>query len=145
MSHLPVLVDPSHGTGLSWMVEPLTKAAVAVGADGIIVEVHNNPMKALCDGSQSITPSEFSYIMPKLQEHARIEGRNITIPHTVAYAGTPGSFANEAAEKVYPNSALTGLERFEDVFEAVLNHKIEIGVVPYENTISGEVSDVQPT
>jgi 3-deoxy-7-phosphoheptulonate synthase len=142
MSHLPVIVDPSHGTGLSWMVEPLSKAAVAAGADGLIIEVHNNPMKALSDGPQSITPSEFSYIMPKLREYARLEGRHISIPHTVAYAGTPGSFANEAAEKLYPNSALTGLERFDDVFEAVLNHKIEIGVVPYENSLAGSVSEV---
>jgi hypothetical protein len=142
MSHLPVIVDPSHGTGLSWMVEPLSKAAVAAGADGLIIEVHNNPMKALSDGPQSITPSEFSYIMPKLREYARLEGRHILIQHTVAYAGTPGSFANEAAEKLYPNSALTGLERFDDVFEAVLNHKIEIGVVPYENSLAGRVSEV---
>lgn len=143
MSHLPVLVDPSHGTGLSWMVEPLSKAAIAVGADGLIIEVHNNPSRALSDGPQSITPAEFSYIMPKLKEYARMEGRHLSIPHTVAYAGTPGSFAHEAAEMVYPSSALTGLERFEDVFEAVSNGKIEIGVVPYENTLAGKVKEVE--
>ena len=142
ISHLPVLVDPSHGTGLSWMVEPLSKAAVAVGADGLIIEVHNNPSKALSDGPQSITPAEFSYIMPKLKEYALLEKRNLSIPHTIAYAGTPGSFANEAAEKVYPTSALTGLERFQDVFEAVKNGKIELGVVPYENTLAGKVTEV---
>ncbi len=143
MSHLPVLVDPSHGTGLSWMVEPLSKAAIAVGADGLIIEVHNNPIKALSDGPQSITPSEFSNIMPKLREYALLEGRHISIPHTVAYAGTPGSFANEAAERLYPTYALTGLERFEDVFDAVSNNKIEIGVVPVGNTLAGEVEEVK--
>lgn len=143
ISHLPVLVDPSHGSGLSWMVEPLSKAAIAAGADGLIIEVHNNPSKALSDGPQSITPSEFSYIMPKLREYAHLEGKRISIPHTVAYAGTPGSFANEAAEKVYPTHVLTGLERFEDVFEAVLNNKIEIGVVPVENSLAGKVKDVE--
>lgn len=143
ISHLPVMVDPSHGSGLSWMVEPLSKAAIAAGADGLIIEVHNNPSKALSDGPQSITPSEFSYIMPKLREYAHLEGRQISIPHTVAYAGTPGSFANEAAEKVYPTYALTGLERFEDVFDAVLNNKIEIGVVPVENSLAGEVKEVK--
>ena len=56
LSHLPVVVDPSHATGKSWMVSDLAKAAVAVGADGLIIEVHNNPAKALCDGQQSITP-----------------------------------------------------------------------------------------
>jgi len=142
MSHLPVLVDPSHGTGLAWMVEPLSKAAIAVGADGLIIEVHNNPIKALSDGPQSITPAEFSYIMPKLREYARLEGKSIPIPHAVAYAGTPGSFCNEAAEKLFPDSALTGLERFEDVFEAVAAKRIDAGVVPFENTLCGKVSEV---
>lgn len=142
MSHLPVLVDPSHGSGLSWMVEPLSKAAIAAGADGLIIEVHNDPGKALSDGPQSITPAEFSYIMPKLREYARLEGRRISIPHTVAYAGTPGSFANEAAEKLYPTHVHTGFERFEDVFDAVLNGKAEIGVVPVENSLAGKVTEV---
>lgn len=143
MSHLPVLVDPSHGTGLSWMVEPMSKAAIAAGADGLIIEVHNNPGRALSDGPQSITPSQFSYIMPKLKEYASFEGRSVSISHTVAYAGTPGSFANEAAEKAYPDSAHTGFERFEDVFCAVLNKKAEIGIVPYENSIAGKVTEVE--
>ncbi|HHW23011.1 MAG TPA: 3-deoxy-7-phosphoheptulonate synthase [Clostridiaceae bacterium] len=142
MSHLPVLVDPSHGSGLSWMVEPLSKAAIAAGADGVIIEVHNNPGKALSDGPQSITPSEFSYLMPKLREYARLEGKHISIPHTVAYAGTPGSFANEAAEKLYHTHVLTGFERFEDVFDAVLSNKVEVGVVPVENSLAGKVTEV---
>ncbi|MDI9513644.1 MAG: 3-deoxy-7-phosphoheptulonate synthase [Clostridiaceae bacterium] len=141
MSHLPVLVDPSHGCGLSWMVEPLSKAAVAAGADGLIIEVHNNPMVALSDGPQSITPDEFSYIMPKLREYARIEGRNIPVGHSVAYAGTPGSFSYEAAEKLFPTSAMVGLERFEDVCEAVSLGKAEAGVLPVENTLAGKVTE----
>jgi 3-deoxy-7-phosphoheptulonate synthase len=143
ISHLPVLVDPSHGTGLSWMVEPLSKAAIAAGADGLIIEVHNNPSRALSDGIQSITPAEFSYIMPKLREYARIEGRDITISHTAAYAGTPGSFANEAAEKACPSSALTGFEHFIDVFDAVLNNKVDIGIVPWENSLTGKIYEVE--
>lgn len=143
MSHLPVLVDPSHGTGLSWMVEPLSKAAVAVGADGLIIEVHNNPIEALSDGPQSITPAEFSYIMPKLREYARLEGKHIPVRHSVAYAGTPGSFSNEAAEKLFPASALVGLERFEDVCEAVSIKKADSGILPYSNTLAGKVTEVQ--
>ena len=54
LSHLPVVVDPSHAAGLWWMVEPLAKAAVAVGADGLLIEVHNNPEAALCDGAHSL-------------------------------------------------------------------------------------------
>jgi len=57
LSHLPVIVDPSHSTGKSWMVQPIARAAIAVGADGVMIEVHNDPAHALCDGAQSITPA----------------------------------------------------------------------------------------
>ena len=66
LSHLPVVVDPSHAAGLSYMVEPLALAAVAAGADGVIIEVHNDPKHALCDGAQSLTPTEFDSVMHKL-------------------------------------------------------------------------------
>ncbi len=65
-SHLPVIVDPSHGTGYWHLVEPLALAAVAVGADGLIIEVHNQPEQALCDGQQSITPEVFHKLMKKI-------------------------------------------------------------------------------
>lgn len=67
ISHLPVIVDPSHAAGLRWMVEPLSKAAVASGADGLIIEVHNNPEKALSDGKQSITPDMYDEIVSELE------------------------------------------------------------------------------
>jgi 3-deoxy-7-phosphoheptulonate synthase len=63
LSHLPVVVDPSHAAGLWWMVEPLAKAAVAVGADGLMIEVHNDPVNAKCDGQQSIKPERFKALM----------------------------------------------------------------------------------
>ena len=59
LSHLPVIVDPSHATGLRDLVEPMSLAAAACGADGLMIEVHNNPAKALCDGPQSLTPDQF--------------------------------------------------------------------------------------
>ena len=62
LSHLPVIVDPSHATGISWMVEPMALAAVACGADGIMIEVHNDPVHALCDGAQSLTPEQFDVV-----------------------------------------------------------------------------------
>ena len=68
LSHLPVIVDPSHACGISWMVQPLSMAAVAAGADGIIVEVHNNPQKAKCDGLQSIKPDVFTQLMKNLKQ-----------------------------------------------------------------------------
>ncbi|MDR1867703.1 MAG: 3-deoxy-7-phosphoheptulonate synthase [Treponema sp.] len=76
-SHLPVIVDPSHATGLSWMVPAMAKAALAAGADGIIVEVHNDPEHALCDGEQSITPTVFRTLVEKLRNYAILESRII--------------------------------------------------------------------
>ncbi len=65
-SHLPVIVDPSHAAGMRFMVEPLTMAALAAGADGVMIEVHNNPEKALCDGMQSLTPGMFQQVMERV-------------------------------------------------------------------------------
>ena len=77
LSHLPVVIDPSHSAGKWWMVEPLAKAAVAVGADGLIIEVHNDPQKALCDGQQSIKPDVFAKLMEELKLIAAAIGREI--------------------------------------------------------------------
>ena len=75
LSHLPVIVDPSHATGLNWMVERMSLAAIASGADGLIIEVHNNPPCALCDGAQSLTPPQFAQVMGKLHAIAPIVER----------------------------------------------------------------------
>ncbi len=79
LSHLPVIVDPSHGTGKSWMVGPMSKAAVVSGADGVVIEVHNNPKCALSDGEQSITPAEYASILPKLKQYAELEDRHLEV------------------------------------------------------------------
>ena len=77
VSHLPVIIDPSHACGMSWMVPTLAKAAVAAGADGLIIEVHNDPSRALCDGEQSLHPDEFASLMETLKKYAQAEGRTI--------------------------------------------------------------------
>ena len=77
LSHLPVVVDPSHAAGMWWMVEPLDKAAVAVGADGLIIEVHNDPEHALCDGAQSLKPERFGRLMQDLKIIAGAVGREL--------------------------------------------------------------------
>ncbi|MCD7928605.1 MAG: 3-deoxy-7-phosphoheptulonate synthase [Clostridiales bacterium] len=79
MSHLPVVVDPSHSGGYSWLVEPLTMAAVAAGADGLIIEVHNDPKHALCDGQQSLTPMQFGQLMGKVQKIVDLMGKTVVI------------------------------------------------------------------
>ncbi|MBV8052218.1 MAG: 3-deoxy-7-phosphoheptulonate synthase [Acidobacteriaceae bacterium] len=75
LSHLPIIVDPSHGTGKRNKVTPLSRAAVAVGADGLIVEVHNNPDKALSDGMQSLYPEQFEELMAQVRQIAAVVGR----------------------------------------------------------------------
>jgi len=77
LSHLPVIVDPSHAAGMWWMVEPLAKAAIAVGADGLMIEVHNDPDNAWCDGAQSLTPERFNNLMEDLKKIAPIIGREL--------------------------------------------------------------------
>lgn len=77
LSHLPVIVDPSHATGRWWMVEPMALSSIAAGADGLIIEVHNDPENALCDGNQSIKPDKLKQLMEKLKLIAKAVGRDI--------------------------------------------------------------------
>lgn len=77
LSHLPIVVDPSHSTGKYWMVDAMARAAVAAGADGLIIEVHNDPAHALCDGQQSIKPDRFGRMMEQLSQLAQLMGREI--------------------------------------------------------------------
>ena len=68
LTHLPVVVDPSHATGQARLVEPMALAAAAAGADGIMIEVHNDPQHALCDGAQSLTPEQFAQLSGKVRK-----------------------------------------------------------------------------
>ncbi len=77
LTHLPVIVDPSHGTGHRWMVPVMAKASVTAGADGLIIEIHYKPEEALCDGQQSLNPDEFSILMSDLRKVAKAIGRDI--------------------------------------------------------------------
>ena len=76
-THLPVIVDPSHAGGKAWMVPALACAAVAAGADGLLVEVHPNPPEALCDADQALTPADFAALMRKLDAVALAVGRRM--------------------------------------------------------------------
>lgn len=77
MSHLPVIVDPSHASGMYWMVEPLAMAAIAAGCDGLIIEVHNDPPHAKCDGQQSLTPKKFDELMKKVEALVPMMGKKL--------------------------------------------------------------------
>jgi 3-deoxy-7-phosphoheptulonate synthase len=78
LSHLPIVADPSHGTGRRDKVPPMARAAVAAGADGLLIEVHNDPDHALSDGAQSLTPVEFSQLMGELRIIARAVNRHLS-------------------------------------------------------------------
>ena len=77
LSHLPIVVDPSHATGKRDLVAPLAKGAVAVGADGLMIEVHNNPAKALCDGPQSLVPEQFAELLNELRPIGDLFGKKV--------------------------------------------------------------------
>jgi 3-deoxy-7-phosphoheptulonate synthase len=76
-SHLPVIADPSHASGIRSLVSPLAKAILAVGADGIMIETHNDPAKALCDGAQSLDLDQFDQLMADLKKRAAVENKII--------------------------------------------------------------------
>ena len=77
LTHLPIVVDPSHAGGKWWLVEPMAKASVAAGADGLMVEVHNNPECALCDGAQSLKPDKYHTLIQEITQIANVLGKNI--------------------------------------------------------------------
>ena len=76
-SHLPVIIDPSHAAGIAWMVQPLARTAIAAGADGLMIEVHNNPKAALCDGAQSLDPKQFDTLMIDVKRRVAFEEKTL--------------------------------------------------------------------
>jgi 3-deoxy-7-phosphoheptulonate synthase len=87
LSHLPIIADPSHGTGLRAKVTPMGRAAIAAGADGLIVEVHPDPPRAMSDGAQSLYPEQFREMMEQIRVIARAIGRDVTPPLSGVVAG----------------------------------------------------------
>jgi 3-deoxy-7-phosphoheptulonate synthase len=77
LTHLPIIIDPSHAGGKWWLVEPMAKAAVAAGCDGLLIEVHNNPECALCDGPQSLKPKKYAELLEELKQIAKIVNKKI--------------------------------------------------------------------
>jgi 3-deoxy-7-phosphoheptulonate synthase len=160
LSHLPILVDPSHGTGIRAKVLPMALAAVAAGADGLIVEVHTDPEAALSDGPQSLYPEQFEKLMRDIQaltpvlskELARLPEKLPRVPASapavfteegltkVAFQGEPGAFSENALLRYFPDSAQSlPLQEFRDVFESVLTGKSAYGIIPIENTLTGSI------
>ena len=77
LTHLPIIIDPSHAGGKWWLVEPMAKAAIVAGCDGLMIEVHNDPEKALCDGPQSLKPEKYEGLLHELKEIAKVIGKEV--------------------------------------------------------------------
>jgi len=164
LSHLPIIVDPSHGTGLRAKVSPMALAAVAAGADGITVEVHTDPEHALSDGPQSLYPEQFEKLMRDIEALAPVLGKelarlpdreaaaakrpDITVAAAesgatvVAFQGERGAFGEHAIRHWF-TSDVTALPvpEFRSVFDAVLQEKARFGVVPIENSLTGSIHE----
>jgi 3-deoxy-7-phosphoheptulonate synthase len=161
LSHLPIMVDPSHGTGIRDKVPPMALAGIAAGADGIIVEVHTDPDSALSDGPQSIYPDQFEKLMRDIEALAPVLGKEIArLPVAepgkpaqaearaegpavaVAFQGERGAFSEKAIHLHFDTSVRAAPQpTFRDVFEAVLRNETSFGVVPLENSLSGSIHE----
>lgn len=160
VTHLPIVVDPSHGTGRRDSVIPMAMAAAAAGADGVIVEMHPNPEKALSDGAQSLYPEQFEKMVCDLRSVAAILNKELaripqpaaepeteTVlpaaahPHSVAFQGEHGAFSEIALKKFFDPEKYRSLpcKTFHDVFESVLKGEAEFGIVPIENSLAGSI------
>ncbi|NCB02191.1 MAG: 3-deoxy-7-phosphoheptulonate synthase [Spirochaetia bacterium] len=162
LTHLPVIADPSHATGLRDMVIPMSLAIVASGASGIVVEVHNDPDKAFSDGPQSLFPSQFDKLMKDIQALCPVVEKSleriprkqkIEIPSKkkveqssqllIAFQGEIGAYSEQAASLVFGEEVKTlPCKQFEDAFEAVYTKAARYAILPVENTLGGTINEV---
>ncbi|MGO9376345.1 MAG: 3-deoxy-7-phosphoheptulonate synthase [Syntrophobacteraceae bacterium] len=160
LTHLPVIVDPSHATGIREMVSPMARASIAAGADGLIIEVHTEPEKALSDGPQSLYPEQFEQLMRDLYVIAPVVGKQVDYayldkaaimkprqgeskaPAAVAYSGIPGSFSHKACLQFFGSEIpLRNSSSFRQVFKMVDGEQAAFGVVPVENSLTGSIHE----
>lgn len=164
LSHLPVFVDPSHATGIRDQVPPVALAAVAAGADGLLVEMHPEPDKAMSDGPQSLYPEQLEKLMRDIEAMMPVLGKELTrvpeeaTPRTartiavggatpvdlrVAFQGERGAYSEMALERYFQSDGLSPLPRgtFQAVFDAVLEGSADYGIVPLENSLAGSIHE----
>jgi len=161
LSHLPVIVDPSHATGIRAKVPPVALAAIAAGADGLIVEVHPRPEEALSDGPQSLYPDQFEKLMRDIEALSAVVEKEVlrlpeeraprvelasapaaqTGPLAVAFQGERGAYSEMALTRYFQSDELRAVpcESFRNVFTSVLDGSVEYGIVPLENSLSGSI------
>jgi 3-deoxy-7-phosphoheptulonate synthase len=167
LSHLPVIVDPSHAVGIRAKVAPAALAAIAAGADGLTVEVHPRPDEALSDGPQSLYPEQFERLMRDIEALAPVVGKELLRtprPHQgppaavkagrvqaaadrqeelpVAFSGESGAFAEQALMRAFGEEApRLAASSFRAVFDAVLDGSAGFGVIPVENSLAGSIHE----
>ncbi len=158
LTHLPIVIDPSHATGIREKVAPMARAAVAAGADALMIEVHNNPDKALSDGPQSLYPEQFGNLTRDLYVIAPVVGKQMDFDYlkkaevmepringgtnTAAFTGENGSYSHKACLSYFGDDATAvPMKRFRDIFTAVENGSVAYGVVPVENSLSGSIHE----
>ncbi len=161
LTHLPVIIDPSHATGIREKVSPMARAAIAAGADGLIIEVHHDPDRALSDGPQALYPEQFDQLMRDLYVIAPVVGKQLDFsylekarvirpsasvresgPKRAVFAGEMRAFAHKAASQFFGSEvSIDSVSSFRDVFQAVKDGSSDFGVVPLENSLTGSIHD----
>ena len=168
MTHLPIIVDPSHAVGIRDKVPPMGLAAIASGADGIIVEVHCHPEKALSDGAQSLYPEQFDKLVRDIEALAPVIGKEVAhiradkktaaascaatagagtasaaqagAKPVCAYSGKKGAYAEQAIERYFDGGVqAVAVDGFRDIFQSVVDGRADYGMVPIENSLAGSV------
>ena len=160
LTHLPVIGDPSHATGIRDMVSPMALALVASGASGHMVEVHNHPEKALSDGPQSLYPSQFEKLVRDVQALCPVVGKSLEtspriIPasitdesacettvseNVIAFQGERGAFSELAIRRTFDEDVkVLPCKSFKETFDAVNTGKARYAVLPIENTLGGTI------
>jgi 3-deoxy-7-phosphoheptulonate synthase len=158
LTHLPIMIDPSHATGMREKVSPMARAAIAAGADALMIEVHNNPDQALSDGPQSLYPEQFGQLTRDIYVIAPVVGKQLDFDYlkkseiinnmeagdskTAAFIGEYGAYSHKASlgyfgEEIRP----VPMKTFKDIFQAVQTGGCQYGVVPLENSLSGSIHE----
>lgn len=161
LTHLPVIIDPSHATGIREKVSPMARAAIAAGADGLMIEVHHDPDHALSDGPQSLYPKQFGQLTRDIYVIAPVIGKQLDFDYLdkakavdhlgktngtgmqkAAFLGEMGTFSHKACLQYFGTQvAAVPAPSFKAIFEAVKNREVDFGVVPLENSLSGSIHE----
>ncbi len=158
LTHLPIIIDPSHATGIREKVSPMARAAVAAGADALMIEVHHDPDNALSDGPQSLYPEQFGKLMRDIYTIAPVVGKHLDFDYlkkselihdlpdsasrTAAFIGEFGAYSHKAALSYFGDDITpVPMKGFRDIFAAVAAGRSEYGVIPLENSLSGSIHE----